>query len=167
MDFYKNGLKMKFPEKIYTHEDVSLARSLIEKGHRHRLGVDGSPGFREKVKRALGLIKTASYYDLLRAYVKRIVEVDGFSQLRDVDSEVWANAYTVRDPVEAASFFVQKAWQMKMHLEGRPYYDNIGERDAVKKRLEFLGMLAMKSTDLSVKQECQKQLRLWDESKFL
>lgn len=158
---------MKFPEKIYTHDDISLARSLIKKGHRHRLRVDGSPDFKEKVKRALGLIKTAGYYDLLRAYVKRIVEVDGFSQLREVDSEVWANEYTVRDPVQAASFFVQKASQMKMHLEGRVYYDNIGERDAVKKRLEFLETLAEKSRDLSVKEKCKKRLRLWDESKFL
>ena len=158
---------MKFPDKIYTVEDASLARSLIEKGYRHQLRVNGSQDFKEKTKRALGLIKTAGYHDLLRAYVKRIVEVDGFSQLREADSEIWANTYTVRNAVEAASFFVQKAWQMKMHLQGKRYYDNIGERDAVNKRLEFLQALAKNSRDPSVKEECKKRLKLWDESKFL
>jgi hypothetical protein len=158
---------MKFPDKIYTVEDASLARSLIEKGYRHQLRVNGSQDFKEKTKKALGLIKTADYHDLLRAYVKRIVEVDGFSQLREADSEIWANTYTVRNAVEAASFFVQKAWQMKMHLQGKRYYDNIGERDAVNKRLEFLQALAKNSRDPSVKEECKKRLKLWDESKFL
>jgi hypothetical protein len=160
-------VKTEFPQKIYTLEDASLARSAIEKGYRHRLRVDGSPDFREKTKRALSLIKAAGYYDILRAYVKRIVEVDGFSQLREVDSEIWANEYTVGDTLEAAGFLVQKAWQMKMHLQGEQYYTNIGERDAVNKRLEFLEALARKSRDPSVKEGCKRKLKLWDDSKFL
>lgn len=158
---------MKFPEEIYTAEEARLAKSLIEKGHRHRLRVVGSQAFREKAREALKLVKTAGYYDLLRAYIKRIVEVRGFSQLREADLEIWANLYTVKNAVEAASFFVQKAWQMKMYLEGRPHYDNIGERDAVRKRLEFLEVLAKTSRKSSVKEECERRLRLWDESKFL
>ena len=162
-----NWLKMEFPKKIYTYEDISLARSLIEKGYRHRLKIVGSLNFEKKVNEAVDLIKTAGYYDLIRAYVKRIIEVDGFSQLREVDLEIWANTYTVKDPIEAASFFVQKAWQMKMHLEGKTYYDNIGEKEAVEKRLEFLETLAKKSEDSSIKERCRERLRLWDESKFL
>jgi len=131
------------------------------------LRVLGSPSFKEKTRKALSLVKTARHYDFLRTYIRRIVEVDGFSQLREVDVEIWANVYTVENAVEAASLLVQKAWQMKMYLEGKPHYDNIGEQDAVRKRLEFLEALAKRSTDPSVKEECEKRLRLWDESKFL
>jgi len=163
---YPTG-KVKLPEEIYTYEETLLAKSLIEKGHRNRLRVVGSPSFREKTLKALRQVKTAGYYDLLRAYVRRIVEVQGFSQLREANLEIWANVYTVENTVEAASFFVQKAWQMKMYLEGKPHYDSIGERDAVEKRLEFLNVLAKRARNPSVKEECEKRLRLWDESKFL
>jgi len=158
---------MGFPSKIYTYEEANLARSLIEKGHRHRLRVVGSPSFREKTIEALRLVKTGGYYDFLRAYIKQIVEVRGFSQLREVDKEIWANNYTMENPIEAASFVIQKAWQMKMYLEGKLHYDSFGERDAVRKRLEFLEDLARRSTSPTVKGECEKRLRLWDESKFL
>ncbi len=158
---------MNFPDRIYTYEEIQLAKSLIEKGHRHRLRVVGNPIFREKTIKGLRLIKTAGYYIFLRTYIKRIAEVQGFSQLREVDSEIWANIYTVENAVEAASFLIQKAWQMRMYLEGKPHYDNIGEKDAVKKRLEFLESLAKRTRNSSVKEECKKRLRLWDESKFL
>jgi len=159
--------KVQFPDRIYTLEEIRLAQSLIERGHRHRLRVLGRRGFREKAVKALKLIKTARYYDFLRTYIRRIVEVDGFSQLREVDLEIWANIYTVENAIEAASFLIQKAWQMRMYLDGMPHYDSIGEKYAVKKRLEFLETLARKSRDPSVKEECAKRLRLWDESKFL
>ena len=158
---------MKFPKKIYTYEDVSLARSLIERGYRHKLRISGSSNFKKKVNEALSLIKTAGYYDFLRSYIKRIVEVEGFSQLREMDLEIWANFYTVREPVETSSFFIQKAWQMKMHLEGKAYYDSTGEWEAVKKRLEFLEKLAEKTKDQSIRRKCMERLRLWDDSKFL
>lgn len=158
---------MKFPDKIHTREETHLAKSLIEEGHRHRLRVVGSQSFRERAGKALKLVKTAGYYDLLRAHIKRIVEVNGFSQLREAGLEIWANIYTVENAVEAAGFFIQKAWQMKMYLEGKLHYDSIGERDAVRKRLEFLEALAKRARDQSVKEECEKRIRLWDESKFL
>jgi len=159
--------KVKFPDRIYTSEEIGLAQSLIERGHKHRLRVLGGGLFREKAAKALRLIKTARYYDFLRTYIRRIVEVDGFSQLREVDLEIWANIYTVENAVEGASFLVQKACQMKMYLEGKRHYDNIGEKDAVEKRQEFLKALAERSRDSCIKEECEKRLRLWDESKFL
>lgn len=157
---------MKFPERVYTREEIDLARSLIERGHRHRLRVVGSLGFREKAMKALRLVKIAGYYDFLRAHIRRIVEVQGFSQLREVDLEIWANNYTMENAVEAASFLMQKAWQVRMYLDGRLHYD-IGEREAVKKRIEFLETLAKRSRNPSVKKECEERLKLWDESKFL
>lgn len=157
---------MKFPKRVYTYEEVKMARSLIEKGYRHRLRLVGSSDFKEKVRRALKLIKTAGYYDFLRVYIRRIVEVKGFSQLREADASIWANKYAVKNPVEAASFLVQKAWQMKAYLDGVLYFD-IGEFDIVKKRLEFLKVLSKKSRNPAVREECKKRLKLWDESKFL
>ncbi len=159
--------KVKLPHEVYTYEETLLAKSLIEKGHRNRLRVVGSRGFKEKALRALRLVKTAGYYDLLRAYIRQIIEVQGFSQLREANFEIWANVYTVENSVEAASFLVQKAWQMKMYLEGKPHYDNIGEIDAVKKRLEFLEALAKRTRNRSLKEECEKRLKFWNESKFL
>jgi len=158
---------MRFPDRLFTSEEILLAKSLVEKGHRHRLRIVGSPVFRDKALKALRLVKTAGYYEFLRTYVKHVVEVHGFSQLREVESDVWANTYTLENAVEGASYLIQKAWQMKTYLDGKPHYDNLGERDAVKKRVEFLETLARRSRDPSVKEECGKRLKLWDESKFL
>jgi len=157
---------MNFPERAQTDEEINLAKSLIDRGYRHRLRVLGSSTFRERTLEALRLVKTAGYYDFLRAHIRRIVEIEGFSQLREVDLEIWANRYTVENAVEAASFLIQKAWQARMYLEGKPYYD-VAEKNAVKKRLEFLETLSRKSREPSVRDECEKRLKLWDESKFL
>jgi len=131
---------MDFPERVYTVEEVQRAKGLIEKRYRHRLKVKGSQEFRQKVKEALELIKTADFKDFLRTYIRQIMEIDGFSQLRTEEVAIWANKYTVAEPVDAASYFVQKAQQMKDYLEGRLYYDK-GELDAIKKRIQFIETL--------------------------
>ena len=156
---------MRFPERVYTAEEVKTAKELIEKGYRHRLRVEGSPEFRRKVKEALKLIKTAKYYDFLRTYIKQIVEIDGFSQLRESEAAAWLNNYAVADSVEAASFVIQKAQQMKDYVEGRLYYDK-GEINAVKKRIEFLETLNNRTQSQAIRKKCGEILEEWAESKY-
>lgn len=129
---------MEFPERVYTIEEVRKARELISKGYKHRLTVKGSPNFKRKVKQARKLLKTAGYYDFLRTNIRNIVEIDGLTQLREADAAIWANKYAVENPVDAASVFVQKTYQMKEYLEGKPYYGGEAERRSVEKRIEFL-----------------------------
>ncbi len=107
---------MKFPERVYTVEEVQKAKGLIGKGFRHRLRVRGSPEFKHQVEEALNLVKTAKHYDFLRTYIKHIVEIGGLTQLREAEASIWANKYTVADPVEAASLFIHKAHQMKDYI---------------------------------------------------
>ena len=156
---------MEFPERVYTTEEVRMAKELIEKGYRHRLRVKGSPEFRRKVKEALRLVKTAKYYDFLRTYIKQIVEIDGFSQLRESEAAVWLNNYAVADPVEAASYVIQKAQQMKDYVEGKLYYDK-GEMNAVEKRIKFLEALENRAKSQAVKDRCGEILKEWAESKY-
>jgi len=156
---------VEFPERVYTVEEVSKARELIEKGYRHRLRVRGSPEFKRKVEEALSLVKTAKYYDFLRTYIKQIVEIDGLTQLREAEVAIWANKYAVADPVDAASLFVQKAQQMKDYIEGRLYYDK-GETRAVKKRIEFLETLRETSKSGAVKKKCEELLKSWTQTTF-
>ena len=156
---------MGFPERVYTVEEVKTAKELIEKGYRHRLKVKGSPEFRRKVKEALKLVKIAKYYDFLRTYIKQIVEIDGFSQLRESEAAVWLNNYAVADSVEAASYVIQKVQQMKDYIEGRLYYDK-GEINAVEKRIEFLETLKNKTKNQAVKKRCREILKKWVESKY-
>jgi len=134
---------MKFPERVYTIEEVKKARALIAKGYKHRLRVVGSPDFKRKVEEALRLIKTAKYYDFLRTYIRQIREIGGLSQLRESEVAIWANKYTIADPIEAAGFIIQKAQQTKDFIEGRLYYEQ-GEARAVEKRIEFLETLSLK-----------------------
>ena len=134
---------------------------------KHRLRVIGSSQFKDKVKEALKLIKTAKYYAFFRTNIKRIVEVDGLSQLREEEAFIWANKYTVADPVEAASYFIQKTEQMKYYLEGKPYFGGIEEAKATEKRIEFLQELKNKSRRKDVRERCEEALKRWDESKFL
>ncbi|RLI02572.1 hypothetical protein DRO38_03755, partial [Candidatus Bathyarchaeota archaeon] len=117
----------RFPERVYTRDEVRRARDLIERGHRHELQVSGSREFTKKTQEALKLIKEAGYYDFLRTYIREIREINGLSQLRECDSAIWANIYAVQHPVDAARFFVQKAWQMKNYIEGKMYYGHQGE----------------------------------------
>jgi len=156
---------MAFPERVYTVDEVQRARELVEKGYRHRLRVKGSQEFRWKVREALQLIKTAGYKDFFRTYIRQIVEIDGFSQLRTEEVAIWANKYTVAEPVDAASYFIQKAQQMKDYLEGRLYYDK-GELNAIKKRIEFLEILEDKSRNQEIKQKCEELLKRWNETPF-
>lgn len=154
---------MGFPERVFTAEEVERARETIKSGYKHRLRVKGGPEFKREVKRALRLIKTAKYYDFLRTYIKEIVETGGFSQLRESEVAIWANMYTVADPVDAASFLVQKAHQMMEYIEGKLYYGGEAEKRATEKRVEFLKKLRKRTKNDDVKKKCKEYLKRWSE----
>jgi len=156
---------MRFPERVYTAEEIKKAMELIGKGYKHNLEVNGTPNFRNKAEKALELIKTAEYYDFLRTYIRQIREIDGLSQLREAEVAIWANKYAVADPIEAAGFIIQKAQQMKDFIEGRLYYETAEVR-AVKKRIEFLETLRDRSKDQAIKKECEENLKRWTETTF-
>jgi len=158
---------MEFPKRIYTGEEVKKAKELIDEGYKHRLRVKGSPNFTEKVKQALKLVKNAGYYEFLRTYIRRIVEIDGFTQLREAEAAIWANKYAVENSVDAASLLIQKANHMKEYLEGKLYYGGEAEKRSVEKRIEFLKVLKKKSRKKEVREECERLLRSWNESVFL
>jgi len=149
-----------FPERVYTVEEVQQARKLIENGYKHSLTIEGNPDFKQKVEESLNLIKTAGYYDFLRTYIKKIVEIEGLTQLRESEVAIWATKYTVADPVDAASLFIQKAQQMKDYIEGKLYYE-MAELRAVKKRIEFLEALKEKTNSNAVKKSCEQLLKRW------
>jgi hypothetical protein len=158
---------LEFPKRIYTGEEVKKAKGLVDKGYKHRLRVKGSPFFRQNAKHALRLVKTAGYYEFLRTYIRRIVEIDGLTQLREADATIWANKYAVENPVDAASLFVQKANHMKEYLEGKLYYGGEAEKRSVAKRIEFLKVLKERSPENEVKEECVRLLKLWHESSLV
>ena len=155
---------MKFPERVYTTKEVKKARELINKGYKHSLTVEGSSNFKEKVSQVLELIKTAGYYEFLRIYIRQIIEIDGLTQLRETEAAIWANKFAVENPVDAASLLVQKANQMKEYVEGELYYGGIAEKRSVEKRIKFLEILKKKSQDESVKEECARLLKMWEDS---
>jgi hypothetical protein len=155
-------MKMEFPERVYTVDEVKKARSLIEKGHKHELKIDGSSEFKGKVEEALKLIKIAGYYDFLRTYIRTIREIDGLSQLREQDVAIWFNVKALDDPIDDAGFIIQKAQQMKDFVEGRLYYET-AEAKAVDKRLEFVEALKSKSSDPTIKKKCEENLKKWKE----
>lgn len=155
---------MEFPNRVYTDEEVRVARELIEKGYRHRITIEGSPEFRQKVRRALELVKIAGYYDFLRTYIRKIKEIDGLTQLRNADAAIWANVYAVESPVDAASIFLQKANHMQEYLELKHYYGGEAEKRSVAKRIEFLEVLKGKSREKEVIAECERLLGLWRDS---
>jgi hypothetical protein len=154
----------KFPERVYTAEEVKIAKELIDQGYKHKLTIKGSADFKEKINQTLELIKTAGYFDFLRAYIRRIMEIDGITQLRETEVAIWANKFAVENPVDAASLFVQKAYSMKEYLEGELYYGGNAEKRSVAKRIEFLKVLKDKSDDKNVKEECERLLQMWKES---
>jgi hypothetical protein len=158
---------LEFPKRIYTGEELKKAKELIDKGYKHRLKVKGSPIFKQKVSQALKLIKAVGYYDSLRTYIHSIIEIDGLTQLREAEAAIWANKYAVENPVDAASFFVQKANHMKEYLEGKLYYGGEAEKRSVEKRIEFLEVLKRKSQEKEVREECERLLKFWSESVFL
>ena len=158
---------MEFPKRIYTAAEVKKAKELIDNGYKHRLRVKGSPIFKQKVSQALKLIKTSGYYDSLRTYIRSIVEIDGFTQLREAEAAIWANKYAVENPVDVASLFVQKANHMREYLEGKLYYGGAAEKRSVAERIEFLKVLKERSRENEVKEECVRLLKLWDESSLV
>ena len=126
--------------------------------------VEGTPEFRKQVNQALELIKTAGYYDFLRSYIRKIMEIDGITQLRETEVALWANRFAVENPVDAASLFIQKAFQMKEYLEGELYYGGNAEKRSVTKRIEFLQALKEKTTEKEIKEECERLLEMWRDS---
>lgn len=155
---------MEFPERVYTASEVKEARELINKGYKHHLVVEGSQAFRQKVHRILELAKTADYYEFLRTYIKKIIEIDGLTQLRETEVAIWANKFAVENPVDGASLLVQKAYSMKEYLDGEVYYGGMAEKRSIEKRLEFLESLKNKAKDESVKTECERLLKMWEDS---
>jgi hypothetical protein len=155
---------LKFPERVYTAEEVKTAKELIDKGYKHRLTVKGSLNFKQKVSQTLKLVKTAGYYEFLRTYIKQIIEIDGLTQLRETEAAIWANKFAVENPVDAASLFIQKTNQMKEYIEGELYYGGTAEKRSVEKRIEFLQSLKNKSEKKEVKEECERLLKMWEDS---
>ena len=155
---------MKFPERVYTAKEVRIAKKLIDKGYKHRLTVKGSPTFKQKVNQARELIKTAGYYEFLRTYIRQILEIDGLTQLRETEATIWANKFAVENPVDAASLFIQKTNHMKEYIEGELYYGGSAEKRSVEKRMEFLESLKNKSKTKEVKEECERLLKMWEDS---
>ncbi len=157
----------RFPKRVYTEEEVEKARKLVVSGYKHKLNVKGSPVFKEDARKALRYIKTAGFYEFLRTYLKRIVEINGFSQLRESEAAIWANIQLMENPVNAAGFFIQKAWQMKEFLEGKQYYGGTAEARSIEKRIEFLKTLEARSKNPVVKKECRENLKQWAESTYV
>jgi len=156
-----------FPKRVYTEEEVEKARKLVESGYKHQLTVEGNLSFKEQVQKILDLVKTGGYYDFLRTYIRQIVEIGGFSQLREAEVAIWANMHLLKTPVEAAGFFIQKAWQMKEFLEGKLYHGGAAEARSIEKNIEFLKALKTKSKDNAVKTECERVLKRWADSTFV
>ena len=160
-------IKMKFPERVYTKEEVQQARKAIESGHVHRLKINGSKEFKQKVREALKHIKTTKQYKFLRTYIREIKEIDGLTQLREAEAAIWANKYAVKDPIDAASLFIQKAHQMKNYIEGKLYYGGEAEHSTTQKRIEFLEKLKNKTRKKEVKKRCEEILKAWEESIYI
>jgi hypothetical protein len=155
---------LEFPRRVYTKKEVKIAKDLVDKGYKHDLTVEGRPNFEQKVNEALELVKTAGYYEFLRTYIRKIIEIDGLTQLRETEVEIWANKFAVENPVDAASLLVQKANHMKEYLEGELYYGGTAEQRSVEKRIKFLEVLKEKTQDENVEEECTRLLQMWEDS---
>jgi hypothetical protein len=163
----KGKEQLDFPTRIYTEQEVDQARDLIGKGYKHILRIEGSPEFKKKVKAAVELVKIAGSYDILRTYIRTIVEIDGLTQLRQAEAAIWANTYAVKHDVDAAGLFIQKANQMKEYLEGRLYYGGAAEKRLLNERMRFLETLEEKSQDERVREECRRILGVWKEARLV
>jgi len=155
---------MSFPERVYTADEVRNAKALVDDGYKHTLTVEGNPEFTQKVNQALQQVKTAGYADFFAAYIRKIMEIDGITQLRETEVAIWATKFAVENPVDFASLLIQKAYQMKEYLEGELYYGGTAEKRSVAKRIEFLQSLRDKTVDKSVKEECERLLEMWKDS---
>jgi len=160
-------MKPEFPKRVYTKDEVKKAREAIESGHIHRLKITGSKEFKEKVREALKLIKTTKQYNFLRTYIREIKEIDGLTQLREAEAAIWANNHAIKDPVDAASLFIQKAYQMKDYIEGKLYYGGEAEHRTTQKRIEFLEELKKRTKKKEVKDRCEEILKVWRESIYI
>ena len=156
---------MDFPERIYTKEEVKLARELIEQGYKHELSIDGSSEFITEVGKALDLIAIAGYCDFVQTYIRVIKEISGLSQLREEDAAIWFHLKALDDPVDDAGFIIQKTQQMKDFIEGNLYYET-AEIKAVNKRKEFVKTLKNKTSDPEIKKKCEENLKRWSEQPF-
>ena len=112
---------------MYTEEEHKKAKQLVDAGYKHDLTINGNEDFNVKVQKALELAKTAGYYEFLRTYLRQIKEIDGITQLRETEVEIWANKFAVENAVDFASLLVQKAHHMKEYLEGELYYGGNSE----------------------------------------
>ncbi len=155
---------MKFPEKVYTTDEVEKAKKLIDEGYKHELKVEGTPEFTEKVNQSLDLLKIVGYYELLRTYIREITELDGLTQLRETEAVIWANKFAVENPVDAASLFIQKVNHMKEYLEGKEYYGGQAEKRSIDKRIGFLEKLEKESKNKNIKDECKRLLQMWEDA---
>lgn len=155
---------MDFPERIYTTEEHKKAKELTDTGYKHRLSVEGTLDFRQRVYRVLELVKIADNYELLRTYIRKIIEIDGITQLRETEAAIWANKFAVENPVDAASLFMQKTFHMKQYIDGELYYGGAAEKRSVEKRMEFLESLKNKSREKDVIEECERLLQMWKDS---
>lgn len=155
---------MKFPEKVYTTDEVEKAKKLIDEGYKHELKVEGTPEFTEKVNQSLDLLKIVGYYELLRTYIREITEIDGLTQLRETEAVIWANKFAVENPVDAASLFIQKVNHMKEYLEGKEYYGGQAEKRSIDKRIGFLEKLKKESKNKNIKDECKRLLQMWEDA---
>jgi hypothetical protein len=157
-------MKKVFPKKVYTEKEVKKAKKLVDEGYKHELRVEGSAEFKGKVNQALDLLKIVKYFELIRTYIREIIEIDGLTQLRETDALIWANKFAVENPVDAASLFVQKTNHMKEYLEGKEYFGGQAEKRSVEKRIKFLEKLERESKDESIKDECKRLLQMWEEA---
>jgi ribosomal protein S7 len=155
---------LSFPEKVYTGKEVKAAKLLVDQGYKHKLMVEGKSDFTRKVKEALEYIEAAGYLDYLQTFIRSITEIDGMTQLRQTEVAIWANKFAVDNPVDAASLFIQKAYTMQEYLDGKLYYGGKAEKRSIAKRIEFLQTLKEKTSDRSVKEECDRLLGLWNDS---
>lgn len=137
---------------------------MIAHGYKHDLAVEGTSEFKQKISRILELVKTAGCYDFLRTYIRQIIEIDGLTQLRETEAAIWANKFAVENPVDAASLFIQKTHHMKQYLDGDLYYGGTSEKLTVEKRIEFLAALKNKTDEKEIKDECERLLKMWEES---
>jgi hypothetical protein len=137
---------------------------LIAHGYKHDLAVEGTSEFKQKISRILELVKTAGCYDFLRTYIRQIIEIDGLTQLRETEAAIWANKFAVENPVDAASLFIQKTHHMKQYIDGDLYYGGTSEKLTVEKRIEFLDALKNKTDEKEIKDECERLLKMWEES---
>jgi len=147
-----------FPERLLTEEEIRRALELIRSGHRHDIAIRGSEEFVEAARRALELVELAGQGDLVRAYIRSLVEVEGFCQLRTEEASIWMNIEALRNPVLAASFIYQKALQMKRYLEGQPYYGPKCDLELSRARYEFVRALRERCEDEDVRELCDEIL---------